>query len=167
MKTSWLLSLLGVLLGIPACHAAPPPFNPPAVSEKDVLGNWCLGTWSDNEWVITIYPNHTLKAVLDGYGALGPVTTSWRLGGNQLYVDTKPLIKPFGLELAGPAFSRPLTVSRYRSNVVLLPESNARLIRAHGPEPALCFWHYTVDKRKGTQLPPEAAALLKREREGR
>ncbi len=163
MRTSWLLlSLPGVLLNAPVCHGAPPTAQPAAVSEKDVVGDWCMGSWSDNEWVITIYPNHTLKAAFDGYGALGPVTTSWWLGGNQLYVDTRPLIKPFSLEIAGPAFSRPLTVSRCWNNVLLLPEANARLIQAHGPEPALCFWHYTVDK-KGTQLPPEAAVLIKRE----
>ncbi len=110
-------------------------------------------------------PNRTLKAAFDGYGALGPVTTSWWLGGNQLYVDTRPLLKPFSLEIAGPAFSRPLTVSRNRNNVLLVPEANARLVRAHGPEPVLCFWHYTVDKKERTQLPPEDAALVKRERQ--
>ena len=162
MKPFWLLLSLPALLPCGSiCRGTPPP-KPSAFSEKDVLGNWCMGTWSDNEWVITLYPNHTLRATLDGYGAEGPVTTSWRLRGNQLSMDTAPLIKKFGPKTDDQPFSPPLTISRYRNNVVLIPKVNARLIRRHGPNPGICFWHYTIDEKNETQLPAAAKELIKR-----
>ncbi len=181
-----------VCLAAPACivNADPRPASPPApptaaaswvATDNDVFGNWKTEDGeAGNE--IKFSPDHTLAVYDEGYGAIGPFVSTWKLVNNHVVIADTYQYRELGSENAhykAPPFNagygNDLQVIRVNGHTVLMPMisvapaqvngrpvlmpiNSATLAQEYGFAPIWCFWHFTI--QRGYAILPQDAIDL-------
>lgn len=146
---------------------APPTVTSPWIAtNNDVFGNWKTEN-GDSGYEIKFSPDHTLAVFDEGYGAIGPFVSMWKLVNNHVMIAKTYQYQGPGSEdvhyKAPPisaGYGSDLQVIRVNGHTVLMPSNNAVSAQKIGYAPVCCFWHYTVQHGIDT-LPQDAIDLNK------
>jgi len=121
----------------------------PVPDEKEISGQWYMGTASGKDCYLELTTDHILRLLEGGcFHRDGAITSSWHLEGEKITIDSQAVKQKLGTYLL---------VSRYKNNIVLVREQKLDQVKKHGYVHYFCFWKNLMDN--GLKLPADADAV--------
>jgi len=130
--TASLLVILAPLLLFGCNQSRQPVISQPA---QELAGNWYMGTMTGQDCTLVFKADNTLSVQYGGCFHQDPwVRSPWSWDGERINIINPELHMKLGKFLA---------VSRYKSNLILVPQLEQATVAKEGFKLAHCFWKST------------------------
>ena len=118
---------------------------------QNLLGYWYMGTMTGKDCNLEIQNDTKLRVRFGGCFSTGPwIESSYSRNGDKVVIDNPELRKELGTSLS---------IAKYKSNLILVPELNSELLKKRQFPADRCFWTNLLGSG-GLELPKDHSDFL-------